>query len=96
MRVLWPILIAALAAFPPSARAQQGRPSYFDMLSPPIAPTDMANYCVYENRVYSIGAGLCIGRTSYACVPSTGPATGNRSYWASGKEDQMFPRPVCN
>lgn len=62
---------------------------------PPLTPADMVNYCVYDNRVYSLGAGLCIGRTAYVCVPSPGPSTGNRAYWAS-KEDQVFLRPVCN
>ena len=62
---------------------------------PPIAPADMANYCVYDNRIYSLGAGLCIGRTAFVCVPSPGPSTGNRAYWTS-KEDQVFVRPACN
>src|SRR5262249_51760414 len=62
---------------------------------PPLTPADMVNYCVYENRVYSLGAGLCIGRTAYVCVPSPGPSTGNRAYWAT-KEDQVFLRPGCN
>ena len=48
---------------------------------PPLTPADMANYCVYENRIYSLGAGLCFGKTSYTCVPSIGPATGNRAFW---------------
>ena len=62
---------------------------------PPLTPADMPNYCVYDNRVYSLGAGVCVGRTAYVCVPSPGPSTGNRAYWAS-KEDQVFLRPVCN
>ena len=62
---------------------------------PPLTPGDMVNYCVCDNRVYSLGAGLCVGRTPYVCVPSPGPSTGNRAYWAS-KEDQVFLRPVCN
>ena len=95
MRTFWAILITALTALAPSARAQPAQP-YLDTLPPPITSADMANYCVYENRVYSIGAGLCVGRTSYACVPSNGPATGNRAYWTASKEDQVFARPLCN
>jgi hypothetical protein len=71
-------------------------PPYPDVVAPPpVTPADMPNYCVYDNRVYSLGAGLCVGRTPYVCVPSPGPSTGNRAYWAS-KEDQVFLRPVCN
>jgi Protein of unknown function (DUF1496) len=69
-------------------------PPYPDM-GPPIPPGDMANYCVYENRVYSLGSGVCFGRTAFVCVPSQGPATGNRAYWTS-KEDTVFGRPGCS
>jgi hypothetical protein len=96
MRLIWAILIAALTAHPTSARAQPAQPQpYVGTPPPPLAPADMANYCVYENQVYSLGAGLCFGKTSYTCVPSIGPATGNRAFWTN-KEDQVFSRPVCN
>jgi Protein of unknown function (DUF1496) len=77
--------------FPPRAPS----PSYDLVAPPPLTPADMVNYCVYDNRVYSLGAGVCVGRTPYVCVPSPGPSTGNRAYWA-GREDQVFLRPVCN
>lgn len=98
------LLVAMFALLGPSAQAQPatqfppraGGPSYPDLVAPPpLTPADMVNYCVYDNRVYSLGAGLCVGRTAYVCVPSPGPSTGNRAYWAS-KEDQVFLRPVCN
>jgi hypothetical protein len=95
MRVLVAVLIALLAAVPKSAHAQPSPPILETLSPPPISPADMANYCVYANRVYSIGSGLCLGRAGYVCVPSTGPATGNRAYW-TGKDDQVFLRPVCN
>ena len=77
-----------------SPRVPNGPPP--DLVAPPpLTPADMVNYCVYDNRVYSLGAGLCIGRTPYVCIPSPGPSTGNRAYWAS-KEDQVFLRPICN
>ena len=110
MNAKWPLrprtvlLVAMLALLGPSAQAQPatqfpprgGGPSYPDVVAPPpLTPADMVNYCVYDNRVYSLGAGLCVGRTAYVCVPSPGPSTGNRAYWAS-KEDQVFLRPVCN
>ena len=94
MRILWVVVIAAVAAAASDARAQSAQQqSYFDF-APPIAPADMPNYCVYENRVYSLGSGLCLGRTGYTCVPPTGPTTGNRAFW-TGKDDQVFTRPQC-
>jgi hypothetical protein len=98
------LLVAMLVALAHPAQAQPatqfppraGAPPYTDIVAPPpLTPGDMVNYCVYDNRVYSLGAGLCVGRTAYVCVPSPGPSTGNRAYWAS-KEDQVFLRPVCN
>jgi len=97
-------LVATVLAAGSAAQAQQGSPfqsrgpntSYADLVAPPpLTPADMPNYCVYGNHVFSLGAGLCVGRTPYVCVPSPGPSTGNRAYWAS-KEDQVFLRPVCN
>ncbi len=100
---LQPVLLAAiLLCTCPPAHAQPAMQyprgptaPYGDVWPPPIAPADMANYCVYDNRIYSLGAGVCVGRTPYVCVPSPGPSTGNRAYWAS-KEDQVFLRPACN
>jgi hypothetical protein len=95
-------LVAFVISICPSAQAQpamqfQSRSAapYLEPMPPPISPGDMSNYCVYENRVYSLGSGVCIGRTPYVCVPSPGPSTGNRAYWA-GREDQIFLRPNCN
>jgi hypothetical protein len=93
-------LIAVLAATATAALAQPAGPPYqplpfTDPASPPtLTPADMLNYCVYENRVYSLGSGLCLGRTAYVCVPTPGPATGNRAYWTS-KDDPVFTRPAC-
>ena len=88
------LLAGAAARAQPAMQYPRGPiPPYPDM-APPIAPADMANYCVYENRVYSLGSGLCFGRTAFVCVQSQGPATGNRAYWTS-KEDTVFGRPGC-
>lgn len=103
MRARWALLVATVVSAGSSAQAQPAAqfpmqspmPPYTEPTSPPpISPPDMAHYCVYENRVYSLGAGLCLGRTAYVCVPSPGPATGYRAYWTS-KEDQAFARPAC-
>ena len=93
------IAVVALAALPHTvlAQAQSARPApaYSDMPPwPPVAPGDLFSYCVYENRTYSLGSGLCLGRTAYVCVPSPGPSTGNRAYWTS-KDDPIFSRPAC-
>jgi hypothetical protein len=96
------LLIALFVVLGQAAQAQPVTqfsprvPNAADLVAPPpLTPADMVNYCVYDNRVFSLGAGLCVGRTPYVCVPSPGPSTGNRAYWAS-KEDQVFLRPVCN
>jgi Protein of unknown function (DUF1496) len=93
------LLVAIFVSIGASAQAQQFPPRspapYLEPAPPPVSPVDMPNYCVYENRVYSLGSGICVGRTPYVCVPSPGPSTGNRAYWA-GKEDQVFLRPACN
>jgi hypothetical protein len=93
MRVVLVVALAVVAAAPSVAHAQSAQQSYFGF-PPPIAPTDMANYCVFDNRIYSLGSGLCLGRTGYTCVPPTGPTTGNRAFW-TGKDDQVFTRPQC-
>jgi hypothetical protein len=100
MRTWLALFLAILAVGGPPAQAQPVPrtpfPPYAEPSSPPpIAPPDMPNYCVYENRVFSLGSGLCFGRTAYVCVPSPGPATGNRAYWTT-KEDQVFVRPSCS
>jgi hypothetical protein len=92
MRAIVALLIG-VAAFATSAHAQQS-PQLLD-IPPPINAVDMPNYCVFANRIYSLGSGMCLNRTGYICMPSTGPTSGNRAYWAS-KDDQVFTRPVCN
>jgi hypothetical protein len=94
MRSIIVAVIAVFASLPQSASAQSV-PVVVEAPPVPLAPGEIANYCVYESRIYSIGSGLCFGRVGYVCVPPTGPATGNRSFWTS-KEDQVFPRPTCN
>jgi hypothetical protein len=94
------LLLAAALAGGLAAQAQpamqypRGPGSIYPDTAPPIAPADMPNYCVFDNHVYSLGSGLCFGRNAFVCVPSQGPATGNRAYWTS-KEDTVFGRPGC-
>ena len=61
--------------------------------SPPVPPINVepqvGDYCIFGNLLYSIGAGMCIGKDGYICVP---PGTGgledkdstSRSYWHKG------------
>jgi hypothetical protein len=95
MRALVALSAAVLAAFARSALAQPAPQVILPWQPPPIIPADMVHYCIHDSRIYSIGAGLCFGRLGYVCVPSTGPATGNRAYWTS-KDDAIFSRPLCN
>jgi len=94
------LLVAAAIAAEATAQSQPSmeRPPspFYDLVAPPpLTPADMAFFCVYNNRVYSLGGAMCVGRTPYVCFPSPGPSTGNRAYWAS-REDQVFLRPICN
>jgi hypothetical protein len=64
-------------------------------------PTDLSsgigNYCIYENLIYSIGSPLCIGKTSYICVPSTNTVGFNqRGYWTTRPADpNLLVAPAC-
>lgn len=94
MRILvFAAALSGIVLLAQDAHAQAG-PTIVETPRLPMAPADVPYYCVYESRVYSVGAGLCIGKVGYVCLPSVGPATGNRAYWTS-KEDQLFPRPAC-
>lgn len=95
MRALVVVSAALIAAFAQAALAQPAPQVILASPPPPIIPADMVHYCIHDSKIYSIGAGLCFGRLGYVCVPSTGPATGNRAYWTS-KDDAIFSRPACN
>ena len=89
--------IASLACliFAQAAGAQDQSPSA--SVQPPFIggatpPTDLStgigNYCIYGNLIYSIGSPICIGKTSYICVPSTNNLGFNqRGYWTTRPAD---------
>jgi hypothetical protein len=61
--------------------------------SPPVPPINVepqiGSYCVFGNLLYSVGAGMCIGKDGYICVPAgTGGLddkdSTSRSYWHKG------------
>jgi hypothetical protein len=65
-------IVAALLAAAPHAALGQDYP----MASPPIAPTDMINYCIYGGLIYSVGSQICImkGSPPLYCDQPAGPA----------------------
>lgn len=57
MRAVTRVLVAAsLGVTAPAASAQDMVPT------PPIAPADMFNYCIYAGLVYSVGSQICTVR----------------------------------
>ena len=66
---------------------------------PPITgASELGNYCLYDNTVYSIGATICVKKQGLVCVPppnpNVGPNTGGRSYWSSNTVDTWVPPAV--
>src|SRR6201986_551676 len=70
----------------PSASVQ---PPFIGGATPPTdLSTGIGNYCMYGNLIYSIGSPICIGKTSYICVPSTNNLGFNqRGYWTTRPAD---------
>ena len=74
-----------LAGVPSAVLAQEYSPA------PPIAPTDMVNYCVYGGLVYSVGSQICIMKGSpplYCDQPAAPPAAGAprpRASWTTNQ-----------
>ena len=89
-----------------SADAAEAQDKAPNMMPPPfvgggtVPPTDLpsgiGSYCIYENLIYSIGAPLCIGKTSYICAPKTNQADfDQRAYWTGRPVDPRLAAPVC-
>lgn len=53
-------LIATLIAAAPHAALAQDYP----LATPPIAPQDIINYCIYGGLIYSVGSQMCIMKGS--------------------------------
>ena len=71
MRAVTPALVAAcLGVTAPAVSAQDIMPT------PPIAPADMFNYCVYAGLVYSVGSQICIVRGGPPLYCDQRPADG--------------------
>ena len=98
------LISAHAAAAQDQPKAQDQSPPF---VPPPfiagatIPPTDLpsgiGNYCIYENLIYSIGSPICVGKTSYVCVPTTNSVGFNqRGYWTPRPSDPtLLVAPVC-
>ncbi|MBV8751245.1 MAG: hypothetical protein JO328_00100 [Hyphomicrobiales bacterium] len=59
--------------------------------APPIAPSDMLNYCVYGGLVYSVGSQICIMKGSpplycdQPAVPQGATAPRPRAMWTTSQ-----------
>jgi hypothetical protein len=84
---------------PAGAQDQSLAPQFFP--GGAVPPTDLStgigNYCIYGNLIYSIGSPLCIGKTSYICVPTTNALGFNqRGYWTTRPADpNLLVGPAC-
>jgi hypothetical protein len=80
------IAAALFAALTATAQAQDYLPS-----SPPVAPTDMINYCVYGGLIYSVGSQICIMKGSpplYCDQPAAAQGAGTprpRASWTTSQ-----------
>jgi hypothetical protein len=74
---------------PASVPPAFAQPPFIGGATPPTdLSTGIGNYCIYGNLIYSIGSALCIGKTSYICVPSTNNLGFNqRAYWTTRPAD---------
>lgn len=93
-------LFAFLAAliFVHTAGAQDQQPPFGGAAIPPTdLQSGIGNYCIYESLVYSIGSPICVGKTSYVCVPTTSSMGFNqRGYWTPRPPDpNLLAPPAC-
>ena len=86
MRVITKTAAAALfLALASPALAQEYSPA------PPIAPSDMINYCVYGGLIYSVGSQICIMKGSpplycdQPAVPQGATAPRPRASWTTNQ-----------
>jgi hypothetical protein len=73
-----------------AAKAEDKLPPFFGgpPTPPPLESSEVRNYCIYENLIYSIGSPLCVGKTGYVCNPTKGNSGFNeRGYWTNKPTD---------
>jgi hypothetical protein len=82
-------LITGLIVLAAGSAQSQELPQLSTLLTLPIRPDDMGFYCIFENRVYSPGAQICLdvvrsGAPSQAALVCKPPAaSGGRAVWES-------------
>ena len=72
-------------------------------IGPPVPPTtaesQIGNYCVYANLIYSLGGGVCVGKTGLVCIPSTKDKdVAGRGYWSEERSSVggvAYTAPKC-
>jgi hypothetical protein len=96
MRRLSAVLI--IAAFVPAAALADSSPP----LPPVTGASEIGNYCINGNLIYSFGAGLCLGKGGGTiCVPSIKDKidVAGRGYWYQGPEIEVggkkYNPPAC-
>jgi hypothetical protein len=78
-------ITALLAVAPYTVLAQEYAPA------PPIAPSDMINYCVYGGLIYSVGSQICIMKGSpplycdQPAAPQGAPGPRPRAMWTTSQ-----------
>jgi hypothetical protein len=81
MRALFPIALMIAACSSGLAFAQ----APLRTLPPVVGESQIGNYCLYGNQVYSTGSTMCVKRQGLVCVPpKSGVDTGGRAYWSTG------------
>ncbi len=95
---LFAILLFLVSAC--AAQAEEKLPPFFGggpPMPPPLESSEVRNYCIYENLIYSIGAALCVGKTGYVCNPTKGTSGFNeRGFWTNKPSDSTsLTTPNC-
>jgi hypothetical protein len=92
---LFAILLFLNSAYAAQAAEDKLQPFFGgSQTAPPLELSEIRNYCVYENFIYSIGSALCIGKTGYVCNPTKGNSGFNeRGFWTSNPTDSTSLTP---
>jgi hypothetical protein len=87
------LAVTIVAMFlPVTAYCQNDYPGY---PVPPVSASELPNYCLHNNAIYSVGATICVSKQGLVCVPppnpNNGPRTGGRAYWSSSPVETWVP-----
>jgi hypothetical protein len=94
MGLLTRTITATLLTAAPHAGLAQDYP-----LSPPVAPADIMNYCVYGGLIYSVGSQICVMKGSpplYCDHPAAAQRPGEPRPRASWTTSQPPATINCN